>query len=57
MKISKLRRMRVLNGMTQEHLSLLLGVSQSYLSLLERGQKEITPEINHKIRDIFKNID
>lgn len=51
--MSKIKKMRLLNEMTQEQLAEKLGVSQSYLSLMERKKREITPDIDKKIIEIF----
>jgi transcriptional regulator with XRE-family HTH domain len=51
--MSKLKKLRLLSEMTQEELAGKLNVSQGYLSLLERNQREITPEIFRKIEEIF----
>lgn len=51
--MSKLKKLRLLSEMTQEELAEKLKLSQSYLSLLERNQREITPEVNRKIEEIF----
>lgn len=53
MKISKLKKLRVLNDMTQNELAKKIGISQSYLSQLERGQREINYEVKQKIEEIF----
>lgn len=53
MKLSKLKKLRVLSGLNQKQLSEMLQISQSYLSLLERGKREITPEIDKRIEEIF----
>lgn len=52
-EMSKLRKLRVLNNMTQEDLSERLNISQSYLSLLERDKREINEDLNKKLEDIF----
>ncbi|WML46519.1 helix-turn-helix transcriptional regulator [Neobacillus sp. PS3-40] len=51
--MSKIKKLRVLSEMTQEQLAEQLGVSQSYLSLLERNQRDISPEVNRRIEEIF----
>jgi transcriptional regulator with XRE-family HTH domain len=51
--MSKLRKMRLLSEMSQGRLAEILGISQSYLSLLERNQREITPDLNRKIEEVF----
>ncbi len=56
-KLSGIKKIRVLNGVTQQQLSNLLNVSQSYLSLLERDKREINEDIKMKIEEIFNVID
>lgn len=53
MKISQLKKLRVLNDMTQTELAEKIGVSQSYLSQMERGQREINYEVRQKLEEIF----
>lgn len=54
MNLSQLKLMRVINNLTQEQLAQLLGISQAYCSLLERNKRELTPELNKKIEEVFK---
>lgn len=54
MAISNLKKVRLLSEMTQEEFCKMLGVSQSYLSLLERGKREPTKEIETKINEVLK---
>ncbi|MEC1726941.1 helix-turn-helix transcriptional regulator [Schinkia azotoformans] len=51
--MSRIKKLRLLSGMTQEILAEKLEISQSHLSLLERNKREITPEINRKLEDLF----
>jgi transcriptional regulator with XRE-family HTH domain len=51
--ISQIKILRLLTGITQSELSEKLGISQSYLSLLERGQREITPELSRRIENVL----
>ncbi|WP_219621308.1 helix-turn-helix domain-containing protein [Neobacillus cucumis] len=51
--MSKLKKLRLLSNMSQHQLSVLLQISQSYLSLLEREKRDITPELNKKIEEVF----
>ena len=53
MKISKLKKLRVCNDMSQGELAGLLEISQSYLSLLERDQRAISPKIMKRIDEVF----
>ncbi|PLS04041.1 hypothetical protein CVD27_12850 [Neobacillus cucumis] len=53
MGMSKLKKLRLLSNMSQHQLSVLLQISQSYLSLLEREKRDITPELNKKIEEVF----
>jgi transcriptional regulator with XRE-family HTH domain len=51
--VNKLKKLRLLSGLTQERLSEMLQISQPYLSMLERNKCEITPNLNRKINEIF----
>jgi transcriptional regulator with XRE-family HTH domain len=51
--MSQIKMFRLLAGISQEKLAEQLGISQSYLSLLERNKKVITPEVNRKIESVL----
>lgn len=45
-----LQRWRRRNSLTQVEAAVLLGVSQPYLSLLEKGARPLTAELRHRLR-------
>ena len=47
---ANLQRWRQRNDLTQVEAALLLGVSQPYLSLLEKGSRPLTAELRHRLR-------
>lgn len=51
--MSRIKKLRLLSGMTQEAMAKELSISQSHLSLLERNKREITPDINRKLEELF----
>ncbi|MEC1780055.1 helix-turn-helix transcriptional regulator [Schinkia azotoformans] len=52
--MSKIKKLRILNEITQERLAEMVGVSQSYLSLLERNKVAIPEELDKKFEAVFK---
>lgn len=51
---SRLRRLRKARGMTQVQLAGRLGISASYLNLMEHNQRALTPPLLVKLRDLFE---
>jgi transcriptional regulator with XRE-family HTH domain len=49
-----LKRVRKQNGQTQMKAAIELGVSQTYLSLLEKGQRPVTRDLRKKAARIFR---
>jgi len=49
----KLTHYRKQNGLTQDKAASLLGVSQTYLSLLENGDRPLTAELLRKVVTVF----
>jgi len=52
---SKVREFRKSNGWTQEKLASTLGISQTLLSMLEKGKRSIIPEYEEKLTQILAN--
>ena len=50
---SQLREARIAKGWTQAKLAGVLGVSQKLISLIERGDRPVNPELNPKIRKLL----
>lgn len=48
MNITKIKHLRVAKGMTQGELALILGVSQSYVSQVESGEKNCSIDVARK---------
>ena len=44
-----LKRMRVMNGITQKELAKELGVTRNYLSMIENGNQSYSEETGNKI--------
>jgi len=51
---SRLRRLRKQRAMTQVELAGRLGISPSYLNLMEHNQRALTPPLLVKLRDLFE---
>ncbi|WP_412992781.1 helix-turn-helix transcriptional regulator [Neobacillus sp. 3P2-tot-E-2] len=51
--MSPIKKLRFFAELSQGSLASRLGISQSYLSYLERGKRPITPEISKKIEEVF----
>lgn len=49
----RLRRERLLWGLTQEQLSHILGISANYLGQIERGNRELSRKMEEKICQFF----
>lgn len=49
----KLRMERLRRGLTQTDLGELLGLSTSYISSLERGQRRLSWNVSHKLNQCF----
>lgn len=47
------KRIRESMGDTQEQLADKIGVSRSYIAMLERGSKQVTVPIANQIADIY----
>lgn len=52
-QISELKKVRVLAGMTQKEVAEKLGITQSYLSYLERDVFIPSDSLQEKIRKLF----
>lgn len=50
---SQVREARIAKGWTQAKLAGVLGVSQKLISLIERGERTVNPELNPKIRKLL----
>ena len=50
---ANLQRWRRRNSLTQVEAAVLLGVSQPYLSLLEKGARPLTAELRHRLRVVL----
>jgi len=50
----RIRRERLLWGMTQEELSSALGISSNYLSQIERGNRDLSRNIEDRLCDLFR---
>jgi len=53
MKAEHLRQQRKRRGWTQRVVATKLGVSQPYLSLLERGRRPVTPALLKRLRKVY----
>lgn len=56
------RQIRLALGLTQTQFSRLLGLSRSYVSMIERGERALTDDIVRKIKkevdaDLIKHVD
>ncbi|MGX1902020.1 helix-turn-helix transcriptional regulator [Thermolongibacillus altinsuensis] len=51
--ITKIKKLRILNDMTQVEISKKLGISQSLYSLIENGKRKPSKEIAEKIERLF----
>ncbi|MFP5111849.1 helix-turn-helix domain-containing protein [Bacillaceae bacterium C204] len=51
--MSSIKKLRILSDLSQGELAERLGISQSYLSLLEREKRPVTKEINEKLEQCF----
>ena len=49
----RIRRERLLWGMTQEQLSGILGISANYLGQIERGNRELSRKMEDRICELF----
>lgn len=54
MTAKELKKYREAAGLTQQGASKLLGVSQTYLSLLENGDRPVTPELEKRAANVFR---
>lgn len=58
-KISEFKKMRVMNGLTQEEVAEIFGVSQQYISkiesnlnLSEEKQKSLIDKLNEAVKEV-----
>ena len=53
-KINQMRRLRFELQLDQEPLAKELGVTQAYISMIERGERRITPVMAEKLNRLVK---
>jgi len=51
--MSKIKKLRILNGFTQMEMAKKLGISQSLYSLIENGKRKPSKKVVKKIEEIF----
>lgn len=52
-EMNKLKKLRLLKEMSQAELAQALGISQSYLSLIEADKRKINDKMNEKLKEVF----
>lgn len=51
MNIANIKKIRIAKGLTQGELAIILGVSQSYVSQVENGEKNFSIDVARRFAD------